>query len=82
MRKYKNKSMAELAAELRSGLRRLQIGYLEAAEKLLRIVDPSQVYPYPFVVFRLTGYRPDETKKPVLLDGDTPASTSCSGCRR
>lgn len=71
MRKYKNKSMAELASELRSGLRRLQIGYLEAAEKLLRIIDPSQVYPYPFVVFRLTGYRPDETKKPVLLDGNT-----------
>ena len=58
MRKYANKPMEDLAAELTAGLRRLRKGYIDAAEGLARILDPSKEYPYEFVLYRLTGYRP------------------------
>jgi len=58
MRKYANKSMEALAAELTAGLKRLRKGYVDAAEGLLEILDPDREYPYEFVVYRLTGYRP------------------------
>ncbi len=58
MRKYLNKPMEELATELTAGLLRLRKGYVDAAEVLLRIIEPNREYPYAFVVFRLTGYRP------------------------
>jgi len=58
MREYFHKQMEVLAAELAAGLARLKKGYVDAAEALLRIIDPSGSYPYEFVVYRLTGYRP------------------------
>jgi len=58
MRKYLNKPIAELAAELTAGLVRLRKGYVDAAEELVRIIQPEGQYPYEFVVYRLTGYRP------------------------
>lgn len=69
MRKYTNKAVAELSAELSSGLRRLRKGYLDAAEELIRLIDPEQSYPYEFVVYRLTGYRPQSDESALLLDG-------------
>ncbi|MCD4823702.1 MAG: sigma-70 family RNA polymerase sigma factor [Phycisphaerae bacterium] len=70
MRKYKNKAMEELAAELCSGLLRLRKGYLDAAEELLRLVGSDQAYPYDFVVYRLTGYRPPKSQATEnLLEG-------------
>ncbi|MBN1942914.1 MAG: sigma-70 family RNA polymerase sigma factor [Phycisphaerae bacterium] len=70
MRKYRNKSIAELAVELGSGLLRLRRGYLDRAEELLRLIDSSQEYPYEFVVHQLTGYRPARSAGPgALLEG-------------
>jgi len=65
MRKYLNKPMEDLAAELTAGLRRLRKGYIDAAEALLRLVDDSREYPYEFVVYRLTGYRPRRKELPA-----------------
>ena len=64
MRKYVNKPMEDLAAELTAGLRRLRKGYVDAAEGLSQIIDPAKDYPYEFVVYRLTGYRPRGRKLP------------------
>ncbi len=58
MREYVYKVMAELAGELGAGLLRLRKDYVDAAETLGRIIDPGREYPYDFVVYRLTGYRP------------------------
>ncbi len=58
MRGYKHKVMEGLAKELSAGLTRLKRGYVDAAERLVQIIDPKREYPYEFVVFRLTGYRP------------------------
>ena len=64
MRKYLNKPMEELAAELTAGLRRLRKSYIDAAEGLLQIIDPEQTYPQEFVVYRITGYRSRGAKLP------------------
>lgn len=59
MRNYLNKPMGKLAAELAAGLLRLRKTYIDAAESLIRIVKPDREYPYDFVVYRITGYRPE-----------------------
>ncbi len=64
MRKYLNKPMGELASELTAGLVRYRKGYVDAAEALLQVIDAAQEYPYEFVVFRLTGYRPQGSNLP------------------
>jgi len=58
MQAYANKPMEELAAELKAGLWRLKKGYVDAAEALAATIDPAKEYPYDFVVYSLTGYRP------------------------
>jgi RNA polymerase primary sigma factor len=58
MRKYANTCMEELAGELCAGLMRLRRGYIDAAELLIRISDIGRAYPFEFIFFRLTGYRP------------------------
>ncbi len=58
MRKYSSKPMEGLAKELTAGLVRLRKGYVDAAEELAGILDEDRRYPYEFVVYRLTGYRP------------------------
>jgi len=57
MRKYLNKPIGELATELAAGLVRLRKGYIDAAETLLHVVEAGELYPYEFVVYRLTGFR-------------------------
>ena len=63
MREYFHKQMEVLAAELAAGLARLKKGYVDAAESLVQITDPARSYPYEFVVYRLTGYRPTRTEE-------------------
>jgi len=58
MLKYTNTCMAELAGEVCAGLMRLRKGYIDAAELMIRIVEPGRSYPFEFIFFRLTGYRP------------------------
>lgn len=58
MRKYANKPMEALSAELTAGLKRLRKGYTDAAEGLIQLIQADHEYPYEFVVYRLTGYRP------------------------
>jgi len=71
VRKYVNKAMGELAAELTAGLLRLRKGYVDAAEALLQIIKPGRQYPYEFAVYRITGYR-GERIRPASepLDGE------------
>jgi RNA polymerase sigma factor (sigma-70 family) len=66
MRKYKNQAIFELASELCSALPRLRKGFLDAAEDLMQLINPDQEYPYDFVVFRLTAYRPKPDARRVL----------------
>ena len=63
MRDYSNDVMGELASELCTGLKRLRKGYVDATEDLINFLEPDKQYPYEFVVFRLTGYRPGSSDK-------------------
>ncbi len=63
MRNYRNKAMEELAAQLIAGLKRLRKGYIDSAEALLHIINPTRQYPYEFVVYRITGFRPPPDKQ-------------------
>ena len=67
--------MADLAADLTAGLKRLRKDYVDNAESLLKILDLDQEYPWEFVMFRLTGFRPvaGSSVKPMTgksLQGD------------
>lgn len=43
---------------------------MEAAERLIADLDPKQNYPEDFIVFRITGYRPDSAREPVTFVGE------------
>jgi len=71
MKGYHHPPVGALAAELSAGLLRLRKGYVDAAESLIRLIDPAQEYPYEFVVFRLTNYRGPRDKAVQSLPGGT-----------
>ena len=69
--RYHSVAVAELAKELAAGLLRLRKGYVDSADALLRILDSKLEYPYDFVVYRLTGYRPHRPPPaPPLAGGE------------
>ncbi|RMH11050.1 MAG: hypothetical protein D6695_10105 [Planctomycetota bacterium] len=51
--------LAELARELRQAPRGALLRQIERAEALAGQIDPETDYPRDWVVFRVTGYRPD-----------------------
>ena len=73
MIRYENQPVGELAKELKAGLLRLRKGYIDSAEALARVLEPAQEYPYEFVVYRLTGYRPARARAVVAMPGDSLA---------
>src|SRR6266446_4613225 len=42
---------------------------LHKAERLLAEIDPTREYPYPFVCFRITDYRPNSFPD-LLIEGE------------
>lgn len=58
MSAYRLARMAELAHQLRLSPGRLRLQQLLAADHLATVVDPDQYYPYSWVCWHITGYRP------------------------
>ena len=69
MKRVKNKILQELFAELRFAPKEQKQKELAAAEKLLQIVDASKEYPFEFVVFKITDYRPREDLSGKFIAG-------------
>lgn len=44
---------------------------LTAAEQLMMVIDTEQEYPFDFIVYRITGYRPPMTSEQILIPGRT-----------
>ena len=61
MQGYSNKEMAELASESRSGLKRHRKTHIDNAEDLYNSIEPGEEYPYEYVVYKLTNYRPSSS---------------------
>lgn len=64
------KALVELADELRFAPREAVVRDIERAEGLAGEVDPGLRYPADWVVFRVTGYRP-ELDDPALIPGES-----------
>lgn len=58
MSKYRCPQLAELAAQLKRGPKRLRLRQLAGIEFLLSVLEPAKQYPTEFLVHGLTGYRP------------------------
>jgi len=70
MRHIQNKDLAELLMQVRfnpPGKRRKQI---EGAEQLLSIIERDKEYPFEFVCFKITGFRPEGETGRRLIKGD------------
>jgi RNA polymerase primary sigma factor len=68
--KIKNKSIEQLFVELRFAPQSQRQTQLDAAEKLLRIIDNNKEYPYEFVCYKITGYRPKTLLAEEQIKGD------------
>jgi RNA polymerase primary sigma factor len=55
--RFVNSAMETLSAELAKGVARFKQGYIDAAEALFRIVDPTETYPVDFVRYRITDFQ-------------------------
>jgi RNA polymerase primary sigma factor len=62
------KQLKEQQARFAPRERRLE--QIDRAEQLLAEVDPARCYPYEYLCFRITGYRPEATPALVLDGGD------------
>jgi len=63
-------AIESLAAQLSYAGKQTLIRHLERIEQLAPAIDPEGLYPQDFIVFRVTGYRPEITD-PEMLPGDT-----------
>jgi len=58
MRQIKNRNLAQLLVQLRFTPQKHRLKQLDSAEKLLAIIDKDGEYPFEFVFFKITGFRP------------------------
>ncbi len=67
--KAKVPCIAQLASELGFASKPTLLRHLHRIDKLAPQIDPEGLYPQDWIVFRITGYRP-ETNTPALVPGD------------
>ncbi len=67
--RFKIDAIKELFQQLRYAPRDTQLRHVAATETLVYEIDPEQNYPLDFVVFRITGYRPETTGESVTCVG-------------
>jgi len=56
--KYKHPEVANLARQMGYLAKRLRRNQLERAERLICLIESDKSYPYEFVCYQITGYRP------------------------
>lgn len=77
MRRIKNQNLAQLLAQLRFAPQQQRLKQLDAAEKLLTIIDTDTEYPFDFVCFRITGFQPKDLPQQQPIKGDHLADDLC-----
>jgi RNA polymerase sigma factor (sigma-70 family) len=69
-RDYQTPAICELRdQQIRFAPRTKKLQQVEAAERLIAEIDPDKTYPYEYVFFRITGYRPGESA-PTKIKGE------------
>ena len=66
MAKFRIQEIADLARQLEFAPTDVRAAQLTAAEQLLLDVQPAKAYPFDFVIFRVTGYRPRAAQQELL----------------
>ncbi len=70
MRQIQNRDLAQLLAQLRFTPHKQRRKQVEAAERLFAIIDRDKEYPFEFVCFRITGFRPKGQIEWQAIKGD------------
>jgi len=70
MRQIKSENLAQLLMQVRFTPQKQRQKQLDAAEKLLAIIDKNKEYPFEFVCFRITGFHPKTALQQQLIKGD------------
>src|SRR3977135_3510083 len=69
-RDYQSPDLRELRdQQIRFAPRTKKLQQVEAAERLIAEIDGTKAYPYEYVCFRVTGYRP-ESNASAKITGD------------
>jgi RNA polymerase primary sigma factor len=69
MRQIQNENLAQLLDQLRFASQQQRLSQLDAAEKLLLLIDRDTEYPFDFVYFRITGLQPKNLPEQPPLNG-------------
>jgi RNA polymerase primary sigma factor len=70
MRQIKNQNLAQLLMQLRFTPQKKRRKQLDAAEKLLTIIQSDKEYPFEFVCFHITGFHPKALPEQQPIKGD------------
>ena len=70
MRRIENQNLAQLLMQLRFTPQKKRRKQLYSAEKLFTLIDRDKEYPFEFVCFRITGFRPKGPAGQQLIKGD------------
>jgi RNA polymerase primary sigma factor len=68
--RFRIAALDELFRQLRFAPRETRLRQMNAAEALIEDIDPRRTYPTDFIIFRITGYRPDRVDDSPLLVGE------------
>ncbi len=70
MRQIQNQNLLQLLLQFRFTPQKQRQKQLDAAEKLLLLIDEEKRYPFEFVCFRITGFHPKGAAEQQLIKGD------------
>ncbi|HLP85955.1 MAG TPA: hypothetical protein VK157_16510 [Phycisphaerales bacterium] len=71
--------LASLEAQLRLAKREAIVRDIERIERLVGDVEPERSYPFDWVVFRITGFRPDDVRDGAMSGAELLAD-ACALC--
>ena len=70
-REYQSTDLRELRdQQIRFAPRQKKLQQVEAAERLIAEIDGEKSYPYEYVCFRITGYRPEQSSSAKIVGED------------
>jgi len=56
--KYHHAKIADLARQMTYLAKDVRLSQLQRAERLICLIEPDKAYPYEFICYQITGYRP------------------------
>ena len=65
--RFKVAAVSELLKQLRYAPEKTRLRQMDATEQLVAEIDPTRNYPQDFIVFRITGYRPEFGSTTMLV---------------